>query len=726
MKLPEANVHSRGRGVQSKSKFKIEASRKAFEILSSSLYQDKVKAIIRELSTNAVDAHIDAGTLDTPYEVKLPTQYDCTFKIRDYGTGMSRNKLEHLYTTYFGSDKSDSNDFTGCLGLGSKSPFSYTGSFSVTSFYNGEKYIYVAAIGEDGVPEINLMSESRTKEPNGMAIEFAVNEGDIDEFTSKAKLVYKYFRHRPKISGQDILLKDVTYILEGNGWKIRSGREESMALMGNIAYPINPSHFGSSDDAWNKSVFQQLLGAGVEIQFEIGELDITPSRDALQYTSQVIKCIKDKLEEFKVDIEGVMSKKFDACTNLWEARVLYKEMSTTDGLMEMFRGTKVSLKYQGEEINTKISLFGQNEIKDLSVQTVEQFGYSDRCSKRQYTNGFQFDVDATTTFLFVEKDIATNFYQVTRNKVIEMHQKQKNARSAAGHSYSYRGPTSVKAYIFDFQTPAAKQALLDAFGFDESYLVKASSLPKPTASKNSYGVRKAKVFKLVRQTRHRAMSQYWEDENVDMNTGGVYVDVKRYAWDSQGVSVHTLVNILVSYESCGIKVPDVIGVKSAIISKFVKHKKWVDLEDYLLAELDKFASQHSTDLAKHNAYAKWHDEVDYSESDNYHSMYTHLYTDIKLNKEFKQFLGDHEAYRIVSRKSREVFNSITYAYGLLKRGNKKVFVASGVNEKSLVDLYATVLKNYPLLKVVANTHHRDWSKELSAAVASYINLVDKN
>ena len=41
--------------------FKIKNSRKAFQILSSGLYSNKIKAIIRELSTNALDSHRAAG-----------------------------------------------------------------------------------------------------------------------------------------------------------------------------------------------------------------------------------------------------------------------------------------------------------------------------------------------------------------------------------------------------------------------------------------------------------------------------------------------------------------------------------------------------------------------------------------------------------------------------------------------------------------------------------------
>ena len=41
--------------------FRIRNSAKAFNILSSGLYANKIRAIIRELSCNAVDSHVAAG-----------------------------------------------------------------------------------------------------------------------------------------------------------------------------------------------------------------------------------------------------------------------------------------------------------------------------------------------------------------------------------------------------------------------------------------------------------------------------------------------------------------------------------------------------------------------------------------------------------------------------------------------------------------------------------------
>ena len=121
--------------------FKIKNSRKAFQILSSGLYSNKIKAIIRELSTNALDSHRAAGTVDTPFEVHLPTILEPYFSVRDYGTGLTDQEIESIYTTYFESTKTNSNEYIGALGLGSKSPFSYTDNFTVTSVKNGSKSI---------------------------------------------------------------------------------------------------------------------------------------------------------------------------------------------------------------------------------------------------------------------------------------------------------------------------------------------------------------------------------------------------------------------------------------------------------------------------------------------------------------------------------------------------------------------------------------------------------
>mgnify|MGYP000694507503 CR=1 FL=1 len=116
--------------------FTIEANGKAFRTLIDGLYSNKIQAVCRELSSNAQDSHIDAGQT-RPFEVSIPTSLDPVFRVRDFGTSLSHEDVMFLYTRIFKSTKETTNDQTGALGLGSKSPFAYTDTFSVVAYLNG-------------------------------------------------------------------------------------------------------------------------------------------------------------------------------------------------------------------------------------------------------------------------------------------------------------------------------------------------------------------------------------------------------------------------------------------------------------------------------------------------------------------------------------------------------------------------------------------------------------
>ena len=144
MLLDSANMQTETNCTVQGHTFSIKASPVAFDILSSKLYSNPILAIVRELLTNAYDSHKAAGKEDVPIKVNIPSYLEPSLIIRDYGLGLSKEDVMEMYTTFFSSTKSDSNDFTGCFGLGSKTPFSYTTSFSVNSYWNGTKYYFIA------------------------------------------------------------------------------------------------------------------------------------------------------------------------------------------------------------------------------------------------------------------------------------------------------------------------------------------------------------------------------------------------------------------------------------------------------------------------------------------------------------------------------------------------------------------------------------------------------
>lgn len=310
--------------------FRIRNSAKAFNILSSGLYANKVRAVVRELSCNAVDSHVAAGRSNIPFDVHLPNSLEPYFSIRDYGTGLSHDQVTNIYTTYFESTKTDSNSFIGALGLGSKSPFSYTDNFTVTAIQDGRRGVYTAFINEQGVPSIALMMEESTNDPNGVEVKFAVsNSADFSKFIEEARYVYTHFVLRPVITGNSTFaFRDVEYESKDIilGVHQVKGRNTSLAVMGNIAYPID---IPKADTSLGE--LRKLLNCGLEINFVIGDLDFQASREGLSYIPSTIESIKSKLESLNMALTSVLAKEADAIANLWD-RALFLSKRKSNNL----------------------------------------------------------------------------------------------------------------------------------------------------------------------------------------------------------------------------------------------------------------------------------------------------------------------------------------------------------------------------------------------------------
>ena len=198
-----AAVESSGLGEQ--GAFSIKTTAAAFQLLSSGLYTNKIRAVVRELSCNAIDAHVMPGGSgkETPIEVKLPNTLDSQFYVKDSGPGLPHDKIMSLYTTYFDSSKQQSDDFIGGFGVGSKSPFAYTDSFTVESRHGGVKNIYSAYIGDDGSPKIAQMASvpMEENEPTGLTVSMPVRPADFNAFEKEALDLFQWFDTTPNLTG---------------------------------------------------------------------------------------------------------------------------------------------------------------------------------------------------------------------------------------------------------------------------------------------------------------------------------------------------------------------------------------------------------------------------------------------------------------------------------------------------------------------------------------------
>lgn len=278
------NVQEVKHNIGNVQQFNIQASAKAFQILSDNLYSNKIEAVIRELVCNAVDAHKAAGNPE-PVQVILPTSLHPSFDVIDNGTGLSPENIKKLYTTYFASDKSDTNDMIGGLGLGSKSPFAYTKSFTVSSRWNGVEYQYLAFLGDGGVPSISLLSERKTDKPNGMTVSVPVLEADMYHFEREVSVKLRAFSDKEVkvIRGKEEYERSIIDVEELNEKGYTTGKtyhgDEVCVVMGNVCYPVNYRFYRNIKGSLGLDIVGTLY-----IKAEIGSLEITPSRESLSLT----------------------------------------------------------------------------------------------------------------------------------------------------------------------------------------------------------------------------------------------------------------------------------------------------------------------------------------------------------------------------------------------------------------------------------------------------------
>jgi hypothetical protein len=313
-------------GATEATQFKFKMTAQAAQMLSSNLYKDARRAIVRELSCNAWDAHIDAGNTNTPIDICLPGRLSPVLIIRDYGTGLSHEDAMTLYTTYFDSTKNDSNEATGALGLGSKSPLGYTNNYAVSSIQDGKKRTYAIFIdAESGMPSCVYGGEVDTDEANGLEIKVPTKDNDFWEWQRAAQRVLQFF---PKgsfnLDDEDVDIPEINETETFCDVTLTEGgfdgfNSDWLVQMGNVAYPIE---FDQLNDRFG-ILHQYAYGL---VKVNMGDVMFTPDRDNLFYNNQTIAVLEEKFDAFLTAYTKSFHDELAAVKNLAEWRTLVKRL----------------------------------------------------------------------------------------------------------------------------------------------------------------------------------------------------------------------------------------------------------------------------------------------------------------------------------------------------------------------------------------------------------------
>lgn len=345
-----------------------------FDMFTEKLYSNPIGSMIREITSNAFDSHVEAKVnkpvvIKKTHDVTTDTYY---LSIIDFGVGMSPQRINNVYTVYLESTKRDDNSQIGGWGLGGKTPLAYRryignsddydNSFHVITIFDGVKYHYVVHEGAES-PEVTLLFKEKTTQSNGTEIKIQILEKDLNKVFNELRNQLYYFENLIfegfSESNNDRLNNYKIYKAK-HFWYRGSGIYSEMHIsLGRVAYPIDYNVLEL--DSWN-------FKTPIALKFDVGELEVTPSRENLKYTEKVIKAIKDKIELVKAELGELLVKQNEKIVSLIDyynhPNHTYQLFFNENNSINLVRGLETkndkvlpNFKYKDVYVQTKEGLF---------------------------------------------------------------------------------------------------------------------------------------------------------------------------------------------------------------------------------------------------------------------------------------------------------------------------------------------------------------------------------
>lgn len=332
-----------------------------FEGLRKTLYPEPIRAIAREILSNALDAQIENNTEDQPVEISFAENY---LVIRDHGIGISPDRMENVFCWYGRSSKSSDNSQIGGFGIGAKSVWSAVDSFIVETTYNGIQYTYNAYIGESLKGDMLLMHSEKVDSPSGTAIKIPYNSSQRYEYRKAIKESTRFWKVPPTFHGE---LKEPPFLptLNGDKWAIYLKDVGGYNILcGTIPY----KDYGHN------------IPARVVLKFEIGEIDLVLNRDSIRATDKTNKAIKDRLELFNKEVTEEVQSQLNSVETFGEVLTIIDSIPGNKFTQRMWKWHNCKFQYPFSESVTiyerprqKLSSYRTKILTDGAQVTDQHF-----------------------------------------------------------------------------------------------------------------------------------------------------------------------------------------------------------------------------------------------------------------------------------------------------------------------------------------------------------------
>lgn len=716
-------------------------------LLRNQIYSNKPLAVIREYTTNAADSHVDAGIPDREIIVTIPSQMNPIFAVRDFGGGLSHDQVLNVYVKYCKSTKRNSNAVTGQLGIGCKSGFAYGDSFTIVSYHEGKKLIYSASIDEKLAGTVTLLSSEETDEESGMEIIVPIRDEDINTFKKEAEKLFSFFDSPLKVKGSNDF-KNYTYDpdLEGDDWQIAYSSDaaynSAVAKMGNIGYQIDYNliadyYYNSGDfKNFNVDIRTVLSFSGTRIRFDIGDLDIAPSREALEYTNKTKENIAKKAVNIIGDVRKFFNQQFDVIEDYWEVKERFNEYRNTInysmrgilGSSITWNGIKISDSYISldERYGNRIKIGNFGKFSVCSYDKNHTNANEDYFRVVQMKNYTIINCREAEVICFINENDGFTPQSINRRMRTIFRQNEKLVRVVA-ITYSDKKERVEAEEAFHFDKMDGSH-ILELENYEESIakLIKG-------ASTTGFTRQNVKMFKYNRSS--YSATDCWEDVKLeDIPLEGFYIRINRYkSCDKNGnyndLSYSDLDTFLLRYNrirvSKGLPKIEIYGIRYKDEKK-LKGNGWKEFGEFLKSQEGSIMSKKKI---KQCVLRTAKSEI----SDC--SLISWRIKD-KLKEEFKDHtIGDYisisDTYNDKNNdEAREIYKFCSSFYGLLESftGKRKIFrkiIQKNLRKDRLVSYRRKrIEKKYPHVNDILNAGYSISDSDLESFLG-YIKDMDE-
>ncbi len=320
--------------VGASKKFGIGNAAKIIGILRDKLYENKIQTLVQEYICNARDAMREVKK-GNKFEITVPTRLNPVFKVKDFGPGLSPDRVENVFIMYGSSTKEETDEQTGGFGIGAKSAWSYTDSFTIVSVFEGVRRSYVAHTGSSNEGNLDLVSTDPSDEPNGVEIQVAVQPDDIEEFRKSIFRAIHFWDDKPKLKGElnppklvkGEVVSDLVEVIDADtlpDYLYMGYSDSAMAVIDGIPYPLS-GNLSRKVESFSK--LKNLLRKRIVFHFGNGVVEVSASRESISDSLHTLNSLEKLIGRAFLEVQTHISDAFAKVTTNAEYLSTYSEMS---------------------------------------------------------------------------------------------------------------------------------------------------------------------------------------------------------------------------------------------------------------------------------------------------------------------------------------------------------------------------------------------------------------